>query len=331
LKPLWLKVKSLGTDFCFFDLHTVMETLAKPSSTSIRFLSDHAALLPPPWIGRTLSLGETVDQRADQELLIARSDNAVLISATAANALALDCDAFERATMRIYSAIHEQLGGFHPVRFWNHLPAIHAVMDAERDRYMVFNAARFRAFENWYGSSDAFSHHVATASGVGHAGADLVVHCLAAREPGVAVENPRQVASYRYSRRYGPLPPCFARATTIRPAAYPNGLLLVGGTASIRGEDSIHVASLALQLDETFENLATLVNAARPEEQTAADTAGALSHYRHLRIYYRHERDIAAIADAVRAQFPSLLQADYIPAELCRQELLVEIEGLAHL
>ncbi len=307
-----------------------MKTLTHPGSTIVRSLSDGDALLPPPWIAETFALPDPVPTIDGDELTVARGEAAMLMSARVHNALALDSSSFERATMYAYTAIAQQLAGHYPVRFWNHLPAIHAAMDAERDRYRVFNAARFRAFETWYGSADAFSRHVATASGVGHSGTDLVVHCLATQEPGEAVENPRQIAAYRYSRRYGPLPPCFARATTIKPAAYPNGLLLVGGTASIRGEDSIHVESLALQLDETFENLATLVTAASASGQSP-DPAEPLARFRHLRIYYRHESDINSITTAVRAAFPQLLRADYIPAELCRHELLVEIEGVAQL
>ena len=30
------------------------------------------------------------------------------------------------------------------------------------------------------------------------------------------VENPRQIPAFRYSKRYGPIPPCFARATRIK-------------------------------------------------------------------------------------------------------------------
>ncbi len=254
-------------------------------------------------------------------------DGTSLITVRVPAAIQLDSNAFEQAATGAYSAVHRHLGGLHPIRFWNHIPAIHAVMDAERDRYMVFNAGRFRAFENWYGSSDAFAKEVATASGVGHGGDDLVIHCLAVRELSEAVENPRQIASYRYSRRYGPLPPCFARATTIRSPRDDGRLLLVGGTASIRGEDSVHLGELDRQLAETFENLAALVCAT--DRNVVREQA--LSNYPHLRVYYRREQDAAAIQDAIAQTFDSLVRAELVQAELCRQELLVEIEGLARL
>jgi chorismate lyase / 3-hydroxybenzoate synthase len=200
-------------------------------------------------------------------------------------------------------------------------------MDTQRDRYMVFNAGRFKAFESWYGSSETFSRHVATASGVGHTGADLVIHCLATKAPGIAIENPRQISSYRYSRRYGPIPPCFARATIVS-APDNRRLLLVGGTASIRGEDSMYVDSLAMQLDETLDNLASLIRAA---EQRDLATAEALTRLRSLRVYYPQQQDAPAIADALQTTMPAACRIEMIQAELCRPELLVEIEGIAEL
>ena len=68
--------------------------------------------------------------------------------------------------------------------------------------------------------------------------------------------NPRQIAPYRYSKRFGPLPPCFARATVLPAEAGTARKILVGGTASIRGEESIYLDDIRLQTSETFHNLA---------------------------------------------------------------------------
>jgi hypothetical protein len=220
-----------------------------------------------------------------------------------------------------------------PVRLWNFIPAITAPAGDGRDRYMAFNAGRYRAFAEWYGGAQAFDRHVATASGVGHDGADLVIHCLAARDPGIAVENPRQVAPHRYSERYGPLPPCFARATVLNG----HGLVLVGGTASIQGEESVHAASLPLQLDETLTNLASVVAAAHAKAgaggggAAAGDRARRLALYRELRVYYPRREHAGMIEHAVRAAFAPSCRIEMVRADLCRAELLVEIEGVARL
>jgi chorismate lyase/3-hydroxybenzoate synthase len=219
------------------------------------------------------------------------------------------------------------------VRLWNFIPAITAPAGDGRDRYMAFNAGRYRAFAQWYGGAQAFDRDVATASGVGHDGADLVLHCLSAREPGLPVENPRQIAPHRYSERYGPLPPCFARATVLKG----HGWVLVGGTASIQGEESVHTASLPLQLDETLTNLASVLAAA---QATAGVGVNGLANgnpprwltlYRELRVYYPRPDDAETIERVVRAAFAPACRIELVRADLCRAELLVEIEGVARL
>ena len=251
-----------------------------------------------------------------------------LVSVLLAGARRLDVLTFQQAVMDGFAAVMDQLGSagtVHPVRFWAFVPDIHAQLEPDLDRYMVFNAARFAAYSAWYGGREAFPRALPTASAVGTSGDDLVLHCLAADGPGRPVENPRQVPAYRYSRRFGPLPPCFARATVVRPRVG-GALLLVGGTASIRGEESMHEGELAAQVDETLANLASVAAAAWGE---ALDQATALARYRHLRAYHRREADRPEVEARMRMAFPALERLELLSAELCRPELLVEVEGLA--
>ena len=268
-----------------------------------------------------------------------------LVSVRVAGAADLNPPAFELATAEAYAVIARRIEGAcdpaarHPVRFWNYIPGIHQPSGAGLDRYMVFNAGRFAACSDWLGGPEAFDRLLATASGVGHRGPDLVIHALAADAPGIAVENPRQVPPYRYSRRFGPRPPCFARATVLNANRQPGGsgragrLILIGGTASIRGEESMHVGDLRGQCLETFENLDALVRHAAaaglaPEDAGRASAVG-LNDFRDLRVYHPRRGDDATIAPLVTAAFPNLRRVEYVQADLCREELLVEIEGVA--
>jgi len=250
------------------------------------------------------------------------------ISTAVANIRGLDVLTFQQAVMDAFAAIFDQLGptgSVHPVRFWAFVPEIHAQLEPDLDRYMVFNAARFAAFSAWYGGRDAFPRALATASAVGTSGSDLVLHCLAADSAGEPVENPRQVPAYRYSRRFGPMPPCFARATVVRPRGG-TCLLMVGGTASIRGEDSMHESDLGAQMDETLANLASVVGAAW---SGSTEGRAALGRYRQLRAYHRREADRREVEARMQSAFPNLERLELLSAELCRAELLVEVEGLA--
>jgi hypothetical protein len=190
---------------------------------------------------------------------------------------------------------------------------------------MRFNAGRHRAYTSLLGGENSFDHSLPAASGVGHHASEMVIHALAAAAPGSAVANPRQCPPHRYSRQFGPLPPCFARATRVKSRG--QTFLFIGGTASIRGERSIHLADLQNQLAETRTNLIALLGAA-----TAQSPAPHLLNYLdQLRVYFPNAENLPAIQTAVESWFPTPNRIDWRQADLCRAELLVEIEGRAKL
>jgi chorismate lyase/3-hydroxybenzoate synthase len=289
---------------------------------------------PPAW---------AVDHFADTRLAAADLDGWRLVGTHIPDCASLDAATLERAVADAYRVLAASLraSGHHPVRFWNFVPGIHADMGGGRDRYMVFNAGRYAAFEEWFGQAALFTRTVPTASAVGIGSGSLAIHALGGRDPGQPVENPRQVPAYRYSARYGPLPPCFARGTIVRglpvrrsgaaPAA-----LLVGGTASIVGEESLHDRDARQQALETFENLAELVAAARRQIALPAAAAGeapraAFDAFTELRVYVVRDADAPLLREMVSERFGRTARIEFAQADLCRRELLVEIEGVATL
>ncbi len=305
---------------------------AKPGSDSAG-----AAARPPAWVEQLVdATGRTGGGSEGIALEIAAGKRFTLVSAWVDEHLVRDGAGLRDATIGAYGLIRAVLAESntpYPVRFWNHIgditqPAVNGVDPAVGDgrdanRYMAFNAGRFAAMSQWYGGPERFDASLPTASGVGYDGRGLIVHCLASRQPGRAVANPRQVQPHRYSARYGPRPPCFSRATILT-ADVPAPLVLVGGTASIRGEVSMFENDLSAQFAETLANLSSLLTAAG-----AADGAAGLATLRELRVYYRDASDAAPIAAMVRSQLASVGQPQTVRAGLCRPELLVEIEGLA--
>lgn len=249
-------------------------------------------------------------------------------------ASAFDADSFVQATAEAYRRILGTLASIeaaHPLRVWNSVPDILQPLGELPHRYMAFNAGRFLAYRERYGSPQRFPSTLATASGTGHTGSSLMIHCLSSVEPGKPLENPRQLPSYRYSARYGPQPPCFARATL---AEIPPGgarRLLVGGTASVLGENSAHVADLVAQFEETANNLKALLIAAPGVDRTGSASDRALSRFRHLRVYYTDRGARGTIESLVEERFDSLESLEYVHCDLCRPELLIEIEGVAEI
>ncbi len=267
---------------------------------------------------------------------VQESNEFCLVGVCLAGARRLAAREFQQGTADAYRAIQRELSASqacYPVRLWNYLPDIHAPSGDGTDRYMSFNAGRFETYSQWLGGAGTFDRTVPTASAVGHEGDDLIVHALGSRSPGIPVINPRQISPHRYSRRFGPLPPCFARATILPAHEARPARILVGGTASIRGEESIHLDDLVHQTRETFDNLAYLIRAALATEPVngMGDTESRrwLSRFRELRIYYVRQSDLDFIKAEASRTFSESCRIELVRADLCRAELLIEIEGMA--
>jgi chorismate lyase/3-hydroxybenzoate synthase len=312
-----------------------MGTAQNAFTASVIEVSPTATPTPPPWVFDLLGSTPFEDASSWHEaigLSVARATGLAAVRVVVPGVRAMDILTLQQVVAEAYQSVFEQLRlgpASWPVRFWAFIPGIHAVMSPGLDRYMVFNAGRFAAYSAWCGGREAFSKSVPTASAVGAWGEDLVLYCLAAAAPATPAENPRQVPAYRYSRKYGPMPPCFARSTLVQAAGAP--LLLVGGTASIRGEDSVHVGHLEAQAEETFRNLAALVRSALAGDGDENDLERGpwLDRFRDLRVYHPRLADRSSILALIQERFRCLRRVELIGAELCRAELLVEIEGLA--
>jgi hypothetical protein len=222
-----------------------------------------------------------------------------------------------------------------PWRFWNYVPEIRRPATIGSNRYQVFNAGRSEGYRDWFG--DAFPCRVPAASAVGHTEPSLVIDLLAGRAPGVAIENPRQVPAYRYSQRWGPFPPCFSRAMAL-PVPLPEQserCALVSGTSSVVGEDSRHPHDLHAQIRETCTNLATLCAVLSGENTRdsgeSMESEAALSRFRELRVYVVRDCDVDAAATAFSSRFRGLERLEIAVVDLCRDELLLEAEGVAML
>src|SRR5436190_23935161 len=111
-----------------------------------------------------------------------------------------------------------------------------------------------------------------------------------------------------YSRRFGPIPPCFSRASIAVIAGTP--MMLVAGTASIRGEESVHVNDLGGQLRETFLNLGILVRgvsmpkgAPAPSPINFDELIPFIARLVEVRIYHPRPLDERIISAAATSTF----------------------------
>jgi chorismate lyase/3-hydroxybenzoate synthase len=304
-----------------------------PSAAGLSILTPH----PPAWVATLVGPARLsqVGSATGVTATVASGEHFTHVHVVVPQADSMSPDDLAARVREAYLLVADTLTRErrHPLRFWNFVPRIHTPSGEGIDRYMVFNSGRFAACEHWLGSARDFDHTLAAASGVGIVGPDLAIHCLAADAPGHPVENPRQVPAYRYSTRFGPRPPCFARATRITRPIGAAWWLLVAGTASICGEDTAFVGDVERQTEETFANLDALLDAAEHAHGASAlpGQLGRAARFTSLRVYVVHEGDISVVQDMVHERYPDVHDVEYAKADLCRADLLVEIEGVAEL
>ena len=150
-----------------------------------------------------------------------------------------------------------------------------------------------------------------------------MVYFLAARESGHQVENPRQVSAFHYPRRYGLRSPAFSRAMVKDWGAVKH--LYISGTASIVGHASRHRDRVAAQIEESLRNVAALMRSADNEHGVGVRSPDELTQ---IKVYVRHEADLGAIRDCIEREVSDIRRLLYLAGDLCRSNLLVEIEGL---
>lgn len=224
-----------------------------------------------------------------------------------------------RAYGNVFDAMR-QTGCTELLRIWNYLPRINAD-GGGLERYRQFNAGRQQAFLD-AGAAAFDGAPAACALGLRDGG--LCVRFLAGRVKALPIENPRQVSAYRYPDRYGPRAPTFSRAA-LAPLGDGDVALFVSGTASIVGHETVHVGDVQAQVAETLTNLHTVIG-----EAAARTTARFTLQDTEPVVYVRHPADAprirAQLAEALGEDSRFMRQAVFLEADICRADLLVEIE-----
>jgi chorismate lyase / 3-hydroxybenzoate synthase len=211
------------------------------------------------------------------------------------------------------------LGYPHLLRLWNYFPQINRESDG-LERYQRFCAGRHKALA---ANLSDFPRSLPAGTAVGTMSGPIKIHFLAARQPGTHIENPRQVSAYEYPRIYGPRSPSFARAT-LQPSIS-GSHLLIAGTASVVGHVSEHIGDPHKQTLEIIHNLNALIT---QTEELHGVARGQWCGQALFKIYIRHPEHFAEIHDILNEQLPSHSQVLYLQGEMCRSELLLEIEGI---
>jgi chorismate lyase / 3-hydroxybenzoate synthase len=232
-----------------------------------------------------------------------------------------DSAALLRATEIAYQEIFgvlKQTEHRHLIRIWNYLPEINREADGD-ERYRHFNSARQLAFRN---SGRATVGTVPAACALGSpAGSPISIYFLAARQPPKMIENPRQTSAYHYPPKFGRHSPIFSRACMLDESAGTN--LFVSGTSSIVGHETLHQGDVAAQTVETMANISALLGEANRVVGSARYFLDGLK----FKVYVRQPSDLNAIEAALAKSLRPSTSVVYLQADVCREDLLVEIEA----
>lgn len=211
------------------------------------------------------------------------------------------------------------------VRQWNYLENILGV-ENEQQRYQEFNNVR----ASFYGDSFSKTGYPA-ATGIGMNRGGIIIEFVAVRSADVhtvPVDNPRQIPAHDYSE--GVLKgegyaekstPKFERARYLE--LFGKKLVFISGTASIRGEKTVGVGDPGKQTEITIENIQRLYS---PELLSQISKNNLRPRYGHARVYVKNRSDYKIIKKAFERYY-GRLPVVYILADICRDDLLVEIEG----
>lgn len=168
-------------------------------------------------------------------------------------------------------------------------------------------------------------------TGIGTEGRELYISALAMVSDhdhvlAIPLENPRQTSAFSYCASYSPKSPKFSRALAL--CCGDATTLFISGTASITNSETVHIGDVVGQTNETLDNIAALIGEDNLSGHGLPGRGTTLDHLGVIRVYIKNQADYPAVRDACEARLPQVPKI-YVVADVCRPDLLVEIEGIA--
>uniref|UniRef100_UPI0032173711 chorismate transformation enzyme, FkbO/Hyg5 family n=1 Tax=uncultured Draconibacterium sp. TaxID=1573823 RepID=UPI0032173711 len=275
---------------------------------------------PSKWASKTIKKGDSAGilfQKENTEILIGnvQSDQKKGYRNDAENTFFALNELLEVAEFPVKSI----------VRQWNYLKDIIG-FDGDKQNYQEFNNVRSEFYKDYF---EAEGYPAATGIGTNRGG--VIIEFVAVKSEIIKtapVDNPDQIAAHHYSNKVLVGEECLLKTTPKFERAryielFDKKLMFISGTASITGEKTIGVGDPVLQTEITIQNIKRLY---------ADDVLQKLSKekleakYGHARVYVKNRKDFAAIRNTFKKHFGNL-PVVYIIADICRDDLLVEIEG----
>ncbi|MET7640412.1 FkbO/Hyg5 family chorismatase [Streptomyces sp. NPDC005438] len=234
---------------------------------------------------------------------------------------------YAESTERVYEgclSLVESLGFDSVYRVWHYISDLNGDNADGLEVYRDFCLGRARALER-----HGRTRSMPAATVIGTHGGGLVLYLLARRGPGaVNLENPGQTPAYEYPARYGPRSPNFARASWLPGTCGSRGHMYVSGTAAILGHATMHQGDVTAQCHLALDNVARVIG---PDNATrhGLDHGFALDDLRLAKVYLRAAEDLETVRGVCRQRLSPGTEVRYVVGDVCRADLLVELEAVA--
>jgi len=303
-------------------------------------------VVQPPCGGQALAIeawaigGQQADVQFPQPgVVVAAYDGLRWIHVGGVSTSALPQDAYAQAGLMFdQTARHlERMGGSfgNVVRTWLYLGSI-TELEHGKQRYRELNRARTDFFgeqeaAGWMAVQRGSFAFYPASTGIGTAGRGLTVSCLALQTQREDVrlqplENPRQTSAFDYATRYSAQSPKFSRAMAVVIGDYVT--TWISGTASIVNSESVHSGDIERQTEQTIDNIQNLISGENFERHGVPGAGAQLNDLAKIRVYVKRPEDYEKCRAICQRRFGEL-PTIYAQADVCRPELLVEIEGVA--
>jgi len=226
---------------------------------------------------------------------------------------------------------YEQMSFNNIIRQWNFIGSILEFKN-DNQNYQIFNKVRSDNYLKY-----RTVHSFPAATGVGMKFGGVFLDFFAVKSDNnlklIAIDNPDQIRPYDYSQKVlkgQPAegekinqPPQFERAVYL--VNNTGSALYVSGTASIIGQDTIGIGDIVRQTEITIENIGKLSDSERIGHLTGNKDFSS-ANLILLRVYIKNQSDFAKVKSICFEHFPDT-PIVFIEADICRDNLLVEIEA----
>ncbi|MFH1052215.1 MAG: hypothetical protein V1779_14950 [bacterium] len=323
--------------------HTNKENFYKKRSDINQLFNDNQFSIPHIEIAQSCFVSEIAFEvqfiegdfeviESNQKFKIIKSADAIELYASAF--CEHNYDNFQQSTDKVFEQVNKILSKYKfeintIVRQWNYIEDILKISETGQ-HYQIFNDARsvFYNLDKWEAGYPA-----ATGIGVNAGGVSIVFYAFIPISDILIIplNNPLQKDAHRYSKEVlvgdsmeAKTTPKFERGKLIlRDDGFD---IFVSGTAAIIGEEANEKSGAGQQTLTTIQNIEKLIELDNVKKNFRGFPEFKKVNISNIRVYIKNQSDFENVKQICEANYPNI-PIIYLQADVCRDELLVEIEA----